>query len=230
MTLLERPRATPLGNPAGDIEREPLVMANLLPPEIAAGRHVRRIQKLAALAVLVSVVGVAGWDVVEHRATAQAAASLASAQQASTSLARQQGSFTELTRTQQQSAVIKGQLTTLMATDLPWWKVLPALRSAAPTGVTITSVNATMATPDAAAAPSSGTPVDPNVVGSVTVTGSAPDKAAVAGFVDALGRTPGVAHTLVSSVTAGSGSAYTFTLQTQITRSVLGGRWSGAGK
>jgi hypothetical protein len=130
------------------------------------------------------------------------------------------------------TATLTRQLTAVMANDLDWDALLDALRSAgAPSKIVIDGVNGTL---DAADEPDSSN-VLPSTdaaisIGSLLVTGAAPDKKAVAAYVDALGTEPVVTNPYVTNVASSDEGGVTFSLKADITPTALCGRFTVACK
>jgi hypothetical protein len=157
---------------------------------------------------------------------------LTSAQNRVEELNRQEREFDALVSTQQQSQTIKAQLTTLLATDVQWRELVGSIRGAAPGTVRLTSVTGTVASGAEAGVKSDADRL-PNLsgerlIGAVTVIGSGTTKAAVADYVDALAKIPGLANPALGNATTQNGRV-SFTVQLDITRLALGGRYTPEG-
>jgi Tfp pilus assembly protein PilN len=231
IVLPEAPAPQPAPPPA-EVTRFVAIRANLLPDEIADARRVRfMIRKVgvglvAVVALVICGYGVSAWQ------TSSAKGSLAAAERKSASLMNQQRKFAPLVLAQSQAASIKVELTKLMVGDLSWTSMLATLRKGAPAGMTITNVmgtttvGAASTTTDAAAG---GLGVlnrsGKEQVGTLTITGTAPDKNSVAAYIDALAKVPGLAAAFPASVT-GQGGKLVFTANVIITADALGGRYA----
>jgi len=126
---------------------------------------------------------------------------------------------------------MKAELTKLMAGDLPWKDLLATLRKSATGGVTITSVSGDT-TAGAASATSNGAgglgilnQSGKEQVGTLTISGSAPDKNAVATYIDTLTKVTGLAAPFPASLTGQAGKL-TFSASVIITSDALGGRYA----
>jgi Tfp pilus assembly protein PilN len=217
-------------DPAAPTTYTPRMLAiavNLLPPEIVESRQGRRVRRvvLSALAAFTVLLGV--WYGLASYQTSSARDEVSGAQGDVERLARLQKPFASLISAQNESRAIGAQLSSLLAGDLQWAHLLSSLREAAPEGVRITTVAGGLSSPDGG----SGAAVSrlPNtsgqkVIGTLTVTGSAPSKAAVAEYLDALAKVPGFANPLLDTVTAPEKTA-DFSLRLDITNSALGGRY-----
>lgn len=208
------------------------VFANLLPEEIVAGRRLAELKRrmalgLAALvSVLILIYGFSWWQ------TTAAHHSLSSAKNTAAKLQVQKDKFAPLVTAQTQSATIQSALRQLMLGDLDWTQMLTALGSTAHNGLKITAIDGTLTT--GAAAATSGNAgfnvlnqTGSQSVGSMTINGSAPDKATIASFVDALATVPGLAAPFPASVTTvAGGHQIEFSINVIITTKALGGHYS----
>jgi len=103
---------------------------------------------------------------------------------------------------QTQTETLDKQLKTVMADDLPWAALLKTLNATATSaGVLLTSVAGTLTAVAAdgsaiAATTTNSSRVPPGVttIGTLTLTGTAPDKPSVAAFVVKLGKVKAVAN------------------------------------
>lgn len=227
-TLTPPPAPAPAPIP---LELDPLrllpITANLLPPEITDARRAKRTRRLMAAVVCVAVVATAGWYAWARHGASSAQDALTSAQDQSLTLGHKEASYNNLVKVQTESAAISAELTTLMAQDLPWYQLLPALSAIAPAGVTLTSVTGSLTSGSAAQptlAPVSGPAL--TVVGTFNIGGTAPDKNSIAAFVDALAGVKGVGNPYLTSAATASGSSLQFSVQADITTDALGGRFA----
>ena len=211
------------------------IRANLLPDELIATRRVSVLKRriaigLAGLLVLLILgYGVSWWQ------TSSSHDGLAAAQRDTTALLNKQNSYTPLVDAQNQSATIQTALRKLMVGDLSWTDMIAVLAKSAGGGVLISQISGQLTAGAAAgAAPTSGgfgvlNETGKQAVGSITLTGTAPDKNAVAAFVDKLSVVPGLAAPFPASVSAvndnGVGSVQ-YSVSVLITSDALGGRYS----
>ena len=228
------PAPAPRPKPVEPVLRYPAIRANLLPDEVIASRRLAGLKKriglglVALVGVLILAYGFSWWQ------TSNARGDLSSVQRQTTQLQSKQQAFTPLLTTQQQVQTIQTALRQLMVGDVQWTQLLHALDSAAvPLHVTIGSVQATM-TAGAASANGPGqvgtgvlNQTGDRTVGSLALTGTAPDQRAVAGFVDNLAQLPGLAAPFPANVgTQGSGVVQ-YSINVLITTKALGGRYAG---
>jgi hypothetical protein len=147
------------------------------------------------------------------------------------SLVRQQHAFSNLVNVQTESQTISTQLSTLLSGDLPWSRLLASLQTAAPSNVELTGVSGSLAAKTTGGATSAGTssslPTGTAVksIGTLTVSGSAPNKPTVAAYVDALGKVPGLGSPLLTSANTQNGVVL-FSIRLDITDAALGGRYT----
>jgi Tfp pilus assembly protein PilN len=203
------------------------IAANLLPPEVALGRQARRARRLVLAALTVFVVMLAGWYGVAVVQTAVADTALQSAEDDVTGLLNQQKKYGELVKVQSESRAIRADLSTLLAEDLQWTRLLIALQAAAPSGIRITGVNGALTSltgelGSGERLPSSSTQKN---IGRLLITGAGPDKQAVAAYVDALANVPGLANPMLSNATV-EGAEVQFNVQLDILASALDGRYT----
>lgn len=231
-TMLPPAPASPTP-PVGEAVRYPAVFADLLPEVVVTGRRLRELKRRILIGLAALLVVLLGWYGFAVWQTSSAQGDLSSAQHRSVTLQNKERAFGPLIAAQGQSAAIKAELARLMAGDLQWQPLLAALRGAATNGVSVTSVNATM-TPagpavKGATAASGGLGVlnetGQQPVGTLLLTGTAPDKNAVAGYIDALTNVPGLAAPFPANVTTAQGRV-TFSASVLITSAALGGRYT----
>jgi Tfp pilus assembly protein PilN len=220
--------------PAATAERAPRMLtiaANLLPPEIVESRRGRKVRRIVVSALAAFIALLAGWYSLASYQTSLARDDLSSAQSDVERLARLQKPFAELISAQNESRSIDVQLSALLAGDLQWSRLLSSLRAAAPQGVQITSVTSALAAGADGAGGSSGSAGSrlpststEKLVGTITITGTATSKVAVAAYVDALAKAPGLANPLLDSANQ-RGPLFDFTVRLDITGSALSGHY-----
>lgn len=222
-----------------DAVRVVSIRANLLPDEVLVSRRADAVRRrvltgLGALLVLLVAAYGASW-----LQTRSANSDLAGVQAKGTSLQSQQQQFAPLVKAQADAQTIKLQLQNLMVGDLAWSKMLVSLRAKAPAGLTLTQVTSTMTAPTAApAAGASGAAAAPQQagpgslnqtgrqqVGTLTITGTARDKKAVADYADRLTTVKGLTSPFITNVTVLNRTA-TFGMTVIITSDALGGRYA----
>jgi Tfp pilus assembly protein PilN len=206
------------------------ISANLLPEEIVAGRRARHSRVVVLAALLVVVALLAGWYVYARHQVQLADDELTSITTEATTLQRSQSRYTEVVDVQNQTDTIAKQLSTLLANDLPWATLLTTLRNTADqSGVTVQGVIGTLnggttgaQTTAAGTLPSTS---KSNTIGTLTITGTGPDKPSIAGYVDALGGLPMLANPYLTNVSQTT-SDVTFSITVDITAKALCGRYT----
>lgn len=219
--------------------REPLrfipIFANLLPDEIVAGRRARETMRRVVIGLGALVVLLVAWYGVSVVQTSRAKSNLTKAQATTIRLQNQVKSYAPLVAAQAQSAAISKSLTILMKTDVQWSQLINTVRKNASPGMTFDNVEGTI--PSGLASKSGTATGDLGglgvlndsgklQVGTLSLSGSAPDRAAVAAFVDKLGALPGFTSPFPASVTATGGPFVKFDVTVLITSDALGGRFT----
>jgi Tfp pilus assembly protein PilN len=125
---------------------------------------------------------------------------------------------------QAQITSIQTQLQSLMSRDLQWKALLVAVRATEPNGVGLSAITGSLD-----GATTSGVPLPGSAagVGTLTLTGTAPDKRTVAAYADQLAKVKGLTAPLISSVQA-STRPVTFTISAALTSDAFGGRYTPA--
>jgi Tfp pilus assembly protein PilN len=238
MTTLERPprpAPAPQPDPLPASARFVTVFADLMPDEVLAGRRGRAMKRRVLIGLVAVVLLLAAGYAFSWVQTHNAGTDLSAAQGRAAALTRRQAEFTPLVKAQADSAQIQQTLATLMAGDLQWSKLLESIRSTTGSGVGVTSIDGNVT-----ALGSTGSNTGPAAtaggisvlnqtgevpIGSLTITGTASDKNAVAAFVDRLGRVRGLAAAFPASVTTATGKV-TFSVNVVLTSKALGGRYA----
>jgi Tfp pilus assembly protein PilN len=206
------------------------VRANLMPDEIISGRQVLVARKQVLAGLVVVVIVLIGWYGLSWWQTRSANSTLDRAQAKGVSLQSQQQQFAPLVNAEQQITSIQAQLSTLMVGDLPWKTMLTTLRAKAPDGVTLSDVSGVMNSTTTGTLPTAGGALNTTgnpTVGTLTITGFAPDKRSVAAYADGLSTVTGIAAPLISDVEA-TERPISFTISAVITSDALGGRYATA--
>jgi Tfp pilus assembly protein PilN len=207
------------------------ISADLLPAEIVSARRARRSRGWIAGVLVLVVALLGGWYAYAAREVRSADAELSDVTSQATTLQKSQTKYQEVVDVQNETSTISKELKTLMANDLQWSNLLDTLRSTGTgAGVKVLGVNALLnqpnVTPNAADALPSST--DAGSIGSVTITGSAPNKPSVARYVAALGKLTVVANPYLTSATAtDSGDrSWQYSITVDITETTLCGRFT----
>jgi hypothetical protein len=210
------------------------ISARLLPDEVIAARRAHRVRGLVIVILAVVLVGLGSWYAFAQYQVAQADDELTGVNADAQTLQHKQLEYADVVNTQSRSTMIANQLATLMANDLRWAALVGTLRTtAAASGIQLDGVNGQLNTgADGTGVLNNGglpSTTTQKIVGTVSVTGTAPDKVSLARYVDALSDTATVkvvADPYLTSATEGDDKKLQFTLKVTITASALGGRFS----
>jgi hypothetical protein len=143
-------------------------------------------------------------------------------------LQKLQSSYADVVNIQNETTTIGTQLNTLLANDLRWATLFDTVRNTGSgSGIVVAGVNGQLIAGPAGATTTPALPSAGNAkaIGDLTVTGSAPNKTALAKYVDALGGLKVVANPYLSSATESQGRVQ-FSLKVDVTADALGGRFS----
>ncbi|GAA2522194.1 PilN domain-containing protein [Winogradskya humida] len=205
------------------------ISASLLPEEIISARRARRTRGWAIVAVIIVACLLGGWFFVANQETRAADDELSTATTEVTDLQRSQRAYKEVVDVQNSTDTLSKQLKAVMKSDLGWAALYVTLNdTAAASGLTLNGVQGALSTTGGSAAtgtlPSTSTAA---TVGSLVITGSGPDKEAVAAYVDALGKQTVVANPFVTAVNSDAQSSddVTFSMNVDITSLALCGRF-----
>ncbi|GLW30681.1 hypothetical protein [Actinoplanes regularis] len=197
------------------------IRANLLPTDISDGRRARRTRAVALTAAVLVLALLGGWYWQAASLERDAQTDFEIVTQQVARVQRDQKGYKELNDTRNANKVLSGQLATLMANDLAWHDLLDLMRTTGTaTEVGVTKIDGSLPL-DAAAN-------GPDVIGLVSISGTAPDKKAVAAYMKALARLTkkGIADPFVSSIAEAETDGVTFSLTASITKTALCGRFS----
>jgi hypothetical protein len=197
------------------------IAADLLPPEIIGARRTGRVKRIVLATLGAFVALMVAWYGSAYVRTETARTDLQRAEDEVSQLTRDQRKYDEVNLLKKQSEVINGQLAKLLAGDLQWAALIASIESAAPSGVTLTGVTGAIVDPAAARAGKATA----GIAGAMTLNGEALGKPAVAAYVDALAKVPGLANPFLGSVTEEEG-ALKFTVRVEITNDALDGRFT----
>ena len=204
------------------------ISADLLPEEMVLGRRSRRSRTFVAVAVVVAVVLLGVWYAAALHSVSSNESDLGAATKVATDLSKQQRSHQRVVTVQNQTTAMTKQLSELMASDLSWTKLVNRLRSTGvDSGVTVTGINASLnkanSSNSADSLPSASTA---KAIGSVTVTGGAPDKPTMAAYVKNLGGVTGLANPYLTTATQSDDGVWSFSITVDITTVNLCGRFT----
>jgi hypothetical protein len=214
------------------VSRVLTISADLLPDEIVAGRRARRTRGWVLVVLMLALAGMGGWYALAEQELRVANDELAAVTDDATELQRRQNDFAPVVDVQAETTTITKQLSTLLADDLPWATLTDTLRdTGAAAGVTVDGMSGTLNDAGAGASGAVSLPSASGAatIGSVTVTGTAPDKPSVAKYVDSLAGLTIVANPYLTSV-AEADDEVQFSLTVDITAQALCGRFTTACK
>jgi hypothetical protein len=203
------------------------IAANLLPDEIVAGRRARRARAVVLVALLVVVALLGGWFLYANHRVGLADDDLNGVTTEATMLQQSQTRYQDVVDVQTQTQTIAKQLTTLLGNDLPWATLLNTVRdTGTSSGVTVQglvgSLNAAAGSPATAMLPNAS---GVTTIGTITITGTGPDKPSIAQYVDALGQLRTVASPYLTTASQSSGG-FTFSISVDITSQARCGRFT----
>jgi Tfp pilus assembly protein PilN len=212
------------------------IAANLLPEEIVEARRSRHVRRIVLTALIALVAVLAAWNALASYQTSTARSGLSNVEDDAQRLMRQQRAFGEVVSIQAEAQLISTRLSSLLADDLRWSRLLSGLQTAAPRGVQVTGVSGALTAGTSGHASGVGGHASGSVtqlpgtsgeepIGTLTVTGSGPSKEVVAAYVDALAKVPGLDNPLLGSAYQDNG-VLQFSVQLDITGSAVGGRYT----
>jgi hypothetical protein len=209
------------------------IAAHLLPDEVIAGRRAKKVRGWVIVVLCVVAVLLGSWYAVVVLQARNAQDDLRGVAVEEQVLKRRQTEFSEVTNVRKETSTIEAQLATLMAEDMRWSAALNTLRSTGTqSAIELTTVTGALTSSQAGGVPIERLPTTkaPKVIGTMTVTGKAPDKNSVARYLDALGKADTFANVYLTSAADPSGSEASdgvqFILSIDITAAALGGRFT----
>jgi Tfp pilus assembly protein PilN len=228
MTAILPPEEASTG--AGQALRMVAIQANLLPTEVTDARRDRRVRRATVLGIAIVLVLLTAWYGQASYDTSTQQNRLTTAQDNVQNLTNQQKKYSDLLGTQEKIQTISNQLSTVLADDLQWSKLLVGLAGVAPGGITLSAVSGELNS--VSFETGTGTTVNrlPNgtsykTIGTLTLAGIATTKPILASYADQLTTVTGLAAPLIVSTLLADGK-HSFTLKLEITAAALGGRFS----
>ena len=202
------------------------IRANLMPPEITAGRSARRTRIILIAAVVVVIALMGGWSWYTVGEKTQAADDLATVTTQADDAKKAQNRYQELTTTLAATDTLDTQLKGILTNDLPWATMLDRLSAAAAAipHTSLSTVTSTLASEPTSAGTAAVSGTD-RTVASLSISGFAPDKKTIARYVDAVGRLDGVANAFLTTASQDD-TSWSFTLTASITAEALCGRYT----
>ncbi|MEV4345092.1 hypothetical protein AB0J83_11495 [Actinoplanes sp. NPDC049596] len=197
------------------------IRANLLPGELTAGRNARRTRFLLIAAVVLVVGVMAAWYVYARQTWNDADFNLTTANEQVSDLTRTKNkTYAEVTQLLNDRDRVKGELKSLLATDTSWTADFGYVSTDALTsGVTLLQLVGTLTKQDTGA--------KSDVVATIAVSGTGPDRRTIAAFIDKLAAREQLTQPYATTVTYSEGDKnYAFSLTVGLTSKALCGRYT----
>jgi hypothetical protein len=203
------------------------ISANLLPAEVTDARRARTVRGRVIGVLLVFLLLLGSWYGYAWLQATIAQDDLDDVTSQAQQLQQAQVKYADVVNVQAERDTISAQLKTLLTNDLSWQTLLGKLRgTGTSSGISIGGMSGSLASgtavTEANKLPSTSAT---KVIGTLTVTGTAPDKDSLAKYVDALGGLKVVANPYLTSAAETDGLVQ-FSLQVDITAGALGGRFT----
>jgi len=220
------------------VSRVLTISAHLLPEEIVAARRARRTRAWVLVILVLVVALLAGWYLYAAQQKKDADKEQQGLAAKVTTLQRNLNeNYTDVITVQSQTTTLDTQLKTVLANDLPWATLLDTLFGAATdadvqlTGITgsLTAIGANGSAVASGAGNALPSASKAATIGSLTLTGTAPDKPSVAAFVVRLGKLSTIANPYLTSA-AETDKGVQYSLQVDITAAAECGRFTTACK
>lgn len=222
--------------PAGPPSRLLSLRADLLPSEVVERRQVVKVRLIVLIVLATVVVLLAAWFGLASWQVSRQESKLAATETEAIRLRAQQRQYSELISAQTQSTKINSQLATLLKTDVQWSTLISKLRAAAPRGLDLTAVSVALTDPttqgstgSGSTTTASGLPSEDGAapIGSLTMSGTSTTKTAIAYYVDAIGKVPGIGNVLLSGATDQEAGT-DFTLRADLSPTLLSNHYQAA--
>lgn len=208
------------------------IAADLTPPELIAGRHLRCVRRRVIIGLLVLVLLCGLGYVAASLQSASAAAALADEQSRTSALQVEARKYGDVTQVQGRITASEGQVARLLAQDVDLGALLGTLRERLPAGMTIDQLGTTVDVVEpgaagAAGAATAGVTLDPTgstAIGQITLQGSATSLDELPTFLDQLAGVDGLVAPLPLT-NASSDTGITYSLQVTMTDALLTHRY-----
>jgi Tfp pilus assembly protein PilN len=170
-----------------------LPRVNLLPPEIAEAKRLRRVQAGLGVTVAVAVVAVGALYYNAHGGVASAQDQLTQAQQESTRLQQQVTQYQNVTALKDRVSAAETNLQQAMGPQVLWSHYMSDLAVTLPGNVWLTEVQAKLGTSDGTQSPGgiAGALPSADAIGAISLQGSALTHGDVASMLSALAKEKG---------------------------------------
>lgn len=162
---------------------------NLLPPEIAEERRLRKVRFALGGVVVLAVAGVVGVYQQQHGSVESAQQQLAEAQQQQAVLAHQLAGLSNVNVVNNEVDSVKALYVSAMGQEIQWSHYLNDLSLSIPDNVWLNSLQASETSPSATA--SAGAPGTSSGYGTITFAGTAFTHDDVATWLESLAKEPG---------------------------------------
>jgi hypothetical protein len=196
------------------------IRANLLPGELKAGRNARRTRFLLIGAVIIVIGVMTAWYLHARQQYSEADSNLTTANEMVAQAKAKKTKYGEVTELMADQKRVEGELKSLLARDTPWATDLGYIRTdAKAAGVNLAALTGSLG---ATSTSSAGTPV-----ATVSVTGTAPERKAVASFIEKLASRKQLTQPYATTVSYDDSQRnYTFALTVDLTSDALCGRFT----
>ena len=171
------------------------VVADLTPPELVKARGLRVVRRFIALGLLVVLALCALGYLYALQQSSSASDEAIAASEQTTQLQIESNKYGGVSKIESDVAAIRGQVASVMGTDVDYSALLDKVRSAAPTSMSIQNVTVTVSATgvtDPASLDVSGVPH----IGSITVNGVARRLTDLPAYVDRLSAITGIVNVL----------------------------------
>ena len=220
------------GGQATTTQLAALPRVNLLPPEVAESRRLRKVQTGLAGGVALAVVVSGALALAASNQVSAAQDDLDASKAKSTQLNAEAARYADVPRVYAEVSAAEAQLSQAMGREVRWSYFLNDLSLRTPSKVWLTSMSVTETVDSSAAVVAPGTTTaygDPGI-GTVTFAGKGYQHNDVASWLRALGQQKGLANPYFSQSIKekiDSQDSVTFTSQATITEDALSGRYTG---
>jgi Tfp pilus assembly protein PilN len=211
------------------VSLDSLPRVNLLPPEIAESRRMRRIQMGLGSAVIGAVGIVALLYVAASSSVSSAQSSLDTATAQHTSLQAETAKYSQVTAIYGRAAAAQAMLTQAMGEEVRFSQFMNDLSLTVPESVWLKNVTFTQTVAKAAPGPATTTPLTTPGIGSVTFTGVGFSHDDVAVWLESLASQKGYADPYFTNSTEallGTRKTVNFTSTATLTSAAYSGRYT----